>query len=148
MSALSLRAASFVGVIMKRKHASFEELLSSCDRVGPGDGADPRFDFRLTGRRTGRKALQLCDQVARTLAQVLTWESGDEFLREVQVEGVVPAPNAGRLLAIVSIPSDRQVGEVLERLARCAGRLRAEVAAAIHRRRAPELAFEVIRRRE
>lgn len=60
--------------------------------------------------------------------------------------GVDPAPDAGRLLATVAPgPTARRagLGGILERLDRAAGRLRAEVAEAVVRKRAPELAFTV-----
>src|SRR5271170_3715087 len=59
---------------------------------------------RQMGRVENRKALQLCSQVAETLALVLTGESGDDLLRDLLVESVVPYPTASRLL-VTLIPT-------------------------------------------
>jgi ribosome-binding factor A len=134
--------------LMKRKEPSRQNLLSCCDEIRPDDGLDPRIVFRRTSeRRTDRKLLQLCSEVARTLSHALTWEAGDSRLSLLQVEAVVPAPNSGRLLVTVSLPEASEsveAGQVLERLGRATGMLRARVAAAITRRRVPELAFRLL----
>jgi ribosome-binding factor A len=123
------------------------DLLSSCADVSPDDGQDPKTFFRKpSGKVANRKALQLCGQVARTLSRVLAGECGDDVLREVIVESVQPAPDSSRLLVTV-LPSPAagavDPATVLERLHRASGMLRSEVAAAIHRRRAPLLTFRV-----
>jgi len=59
----------------------------------------------------------------------------------------VPAPYASRLLVAVApspAPEAVEVAAVLERLDRVRGRLRTEVAAAVHRRKAPDLTFRVV----
>jgi ribosome-binding factor A len=71
---------------------------------------------------------------------------GDAVLSDLQVVSVVPAPNAGRLLVTVAAsPSgaERDAAVVQEHLRRGAGLLRTEVAAAIHRRKMPELTYQV-----
>ena len=50
-------------------------------------------------------------------------------------------PDCGRILVHVLIPADRSVADAIGALRRDASRLRAEVAKAITRKRAPELAF-------
>lgn len=111
------------------------------------------MDF-LTGRKPGfkshnegRKARQLCRQVADTLDLVLSGDCRDERLQALHVISVVPAPNSSRLLVTVSIDLpitafDRQ--EILEQLGQQTGRLRGEVAASIHRKRVPALVFHVV----
>src|SRR4051812_24793608 len=100
-------------------------------------------------RRKGaaqRKALQLCSQVAQTLHGALQGECGDDCLRDLLVEAVEPFPNAGRLLVTVSLsPAAAAVplAEILEHLERARGLLRSEVAAAVCRRKVPELVFRV-----
>src|SRR5262249_14454186 len=131
---------------MRPKKPSREELLSSCADVGPEDGQDPRAFFRKpSGGVKNRKALQLCGQVARTLSFILSGECGDAVLREVHVESVQPFPDSSRLLVTVHLDpaSEIQPATVLEHLRRAGGMLRSEVAAAIHRKRAPELTFRV-----
>jgi ribosome-binding factor A len=135
---------------MKRKYPSRNDLLSSCSDIGPDDGVEPRTYFRQSpdNKPHNRKALQLCGEVFRALSHSLAWELGDATLSELCVEAVVPAPNSTHLLVIVSLPDGVDPAIVRERLQRYMGRLRAEVAAAIHRRRVPELTFQIERRKE
>src|SRR5947209_545598 len=123
---------------------SRRRLLAACSEIGPDDGIDPRYDGHANAPRgPGRKALQLCRQVAEALDAAFTG-CGDEVLNGLCVTGVKPAPHAGRLLVTVAATPAAEpmpVAVVQERLCRAAGMLRSEVAAAIHRRRAPELAF-------
>src|SRR5262249_12520857 len=109
-------------------------------------GIDPRYDAKGdTGRVPNRKALQLCGQVRRVLSTVLAGNV-DEILRDLLVEEVKPAPNATRLLVVVSLTTltgSVLRSEVLARRATAAGRLRCEVAAEIHRRQTPELMFQL-----
>jgi hypothetical protein len=61
---------------------------------------------------------------------------------------VTPAAGANRLLVTVDLPASAPwvTGDLArERLERAAGLLRCAVAAAIRRRRAPELAFHIVR---
>jgi ribosome-binding factor A len=132
---------------MAFRRVSRRGLLSACADVGPGDGIDPRLEGRdRSGLVLNRKALQLSGQVARTLSGLLA-ESEDEVLRDLLVVSVVPAPYASRLLVTVA-PSPAaavvEVAAVLGRLERVRGRLRTEVAAAVHRRKAPDLTFRVV----
>src|SRR5947209_4145890 len=131
---------------MNPKKPSRRRLLASCADPTPDDGQDPREWKRGDApTRAGRKALQLCRQAAEALNQALG-DCRDEVLTGLVVVGVTPAPHAGRLLVTVAAgPSAEPVAAevVLERLGRAAGRLRTEVATAVNRRRAPELAFRV-----
>ena len=92
-----------------------------------------------------RKTLQLCGQVKDALYSALA-ACGDPVLQAAAVERVEPAPNAGRLRVLVTLPADGLPtrAEAETHLRRAAGMLRAEVAAAVARRHAPELVFEVI----
>ena len=81
-----------------------------------------------------RKTRQFCRQVQRVLNLALV-------AQDLFVEDVSPAPHCGHLLVHVAIPADRAIAEALGALQRDAGRLRTEVAAAIARKRAPELSF-------
>ncbi len=133
---------------MKSRKPNRKQMMASCDGLGPDDGLDPRFDARGVARRgPSRKTLQLCREVQRTLTVVLGGGCDDDVLRDLFVQSVVPAPNAGRLLVTVGLtPSGRPVEavEVLTRLQEAAGLLRGEIAAAVRRRKAPELVFEVV----
>jgi ribosome-binding factor A len=135
---------------MKPRKPSRRQLLSSCNEPGPDDGVDPRTFFRKpAGRGLNRKARQLCSQIGQTLSSILAWESGDDRLHSLLVESVEPAPDATRVLVTVSMPAaDGDAGPVLASLNGCTGRLRAELAATIHRKRVPELVFRVVGRGE
>ena len=124
---------------------------------GPEDGTDPiafhdrRGRYRAkTGRRgertPGRKALQLCGQVRDALHGILS-DCGDEVLHGLTVVSVEPAPNTGRLRVTVAVPrtadvTDRETAS--RHLLNAVGRLRAEVAASVNRKRAPDLTFVVM----
>ena len=135
---------------MKPRKISRKALHTGCERIEDRDGVDPRYGRPDHGdgppKVKNRKALQLCGQVAETLNLVLSGEGGADVLRNLLVESVTPAPNAMRLLVtLVPGPGAPPVdpADVLARVEQEHGRLRSEVAAAIHRRRAPELTFRV-----
>jgi ribosome-binding factor A len=131
---------------MRSKRVSPNELLSSCAAVGPEDGGDPHdFSKKPAGKVTNRKALQLCGQIAKTLSLVL-WECGDDVLRELAVESVQPAPTSARLLVTLSAPPGTDEADVLRHVDKAVGWMRQEVAAAINRRKTPELTFRVVKR--
>jgi ribosome-binding factor A len=122
-------------------------LLQACDEVGPDDGLDPRDWAKDYSRRgPGRKTLQLCRQVAEAL-NVAFAGCRNEVLAGLVVTTVAPAPHAGRLLVTVTAApsaSERTASVVQGHLVRAAGMLRSAVAAAIHRRKTPELAIQVL----
>jgi ribosome-binding factor A len=120
-----------------------------CGEPGPGDGCDPRDDAPAfdVGAHVGRKAMQLCQQVQEALSDAFATVCNDPLLRGLTVVSVEPAPNMGRLLVTLRLePEDDGLdgGEVVAHLQRAAGMLRCEVAAAISRRKVPELAFRVV----
>ena len=138
---------------MSRARRRADELTAGAAKVAAEDGSDPRRDFdrRTWGDRpsaSGRKAKQLCEQVERAL-QVVFPGLADEVLRGLVVVRVEPAPHSGRLLVTVAGPAPADATDplaaltVAEHLARASGHLRTEVAAAVNRRRAPELVFRV-----
>jgi ribosome-binding factor A len=95
--------------------------------------------------QAGRKALQLCGQVRDALGVILPGLA-DEVLRGLTVVSVEPAPHTGRLRVTVAVPSPADATDrttAAEHLGRAAGLIRREVAASVHRRKAPELTFEV-----
>jgi ribosome-binding factor A len=116
--------------------------------IGPEDGRDPKEFHQKpwdAPRQAGRKARQLCGQVKDALHLVLAG-CGDAVLRAVVVVAVEPAPHTGRLRVVCELPPDGGVDRAVAEghLRRAAGMLRAEVAAVVHRRYAPELTFDVI----
>ena len=134
---------------MSFRRVSRKDLLAACASIGPEDGIDPRLTRRAEPAKVAnRKALQLCGQVAQTLALVLSGETGDDVLRDLHVESVVPFPTTARLLVTVyravadpSVTDD----DLLRRLAGARGMLRCEVAATVNRRKIPDLVFRVRR---
>jgi ribosome-binding factor A len=130
---------------MTSRRISRKDLQAGTAEVGPGDGLDPRLDRRgQDGRELGRKTLQLCGQVARTLLGVLPC-CGDDVLRGLEVIQVTPAGSGRLLVTLGHSPSAPAVsaGVIREHLERAHGWLRNEVAAAVHRRKAPDLVFRV-----
>lgn len=132
---------------MSRRKRQANEWMNLAANLGREDGGDPR-EFHSkpwnAPRKANRKGQQLCEQVREALLTSLPG-CADRVLQSLVVVGVQPAPNSGRLLILVAIPGDVDQCGVTEALSRANGFLRAQVAAAIHRRRAPELSFEVIR---
>ncbi len=108
------------------------------------DGTDPK-QFRRAWdnpKQAGRKARQLCEQVRDALHAALA-ACGDPVLQALTVTAVDPAPHSGRLRVTLALPPDAGCDAATAAVARAAGRLRCEAAAAINRRYAPELVFEV-----
>jgi ribosome-binding factor A len=130
--------------MMSTRKPSRKDLRSSCDEISEDDGLDSRRFLRPARPRVpNRKALQLSGQVMDTLSYALAWECRDEVLQDLTIVSVVPAPNSTRLLVTVRQPPDRDPALVREHLQRASGMLRAEAAAAIHRKRVPELTFQI-----
>jgi ribosome-binding factor A len=112
------------------------------------DGVDPRsLHGDTSAGRAHHKSLQLCAQAAEALHVALAGECRDPVLQELTVVSVTPAAGSSRIVVSVALPAgDTGVTRelALERLDRAAGLLRCAVAAAVCRRRAPELAFRVV----
>lgn len=90
--------------------------------------------------------LQLCKQVERSAAFTLASVCESDALVGAAVASVAPAPDAGRLMVIIALASGmglQDVNEAKAVLLRAAGAFRAEVGRAVHRKRVPELVFEV-----
>ena len=99
-------------------------------------------------RRRSHKTAQLCRQVFRAVSLALS-ECTDDLLRDLIVHDVRPAPDASRMLvyvefSVAAAQAGAHVADAMERLASANGFLRREVAAAITRKRAPELMFIVV----
>jgi ribosome-binding factor A len=133
---------------MTRKKPARREMESLCAEIRDDDGIDPKDFFRKSHKRgiNDRKDLQLCRQVTETLNLVLSGELNDELLGSVYVVSVMPAPDASQLLVCLAALPGESVEEqvLLEQVRTVAGRLRAEVATAITRKRAPKLLFRFV----
>ena len=80
------------------------------------------------------------------MSLVLPGELADPVLQDLSVSKVLPAPDASRLLVLLTTGAEAEsLPHILDRLERVRGRLRSEVAAAITRKRAPELLFHLSR---
>jgi ribosome-binding factor A len=132
--------------VSRRRQTSYKQIRELCGEPGPEDGLDPRETLRQGARRKGgRKAHQLCGQVAQALNYAFA-VSGDDVLRDLLVVAIQPAPDESRLLVSVgsALATRCDAALVLAHLQRAQGKLRAEAAAAIHRKKVPELAFRVL----
>jgi len=127
----------------KRKE---EMLRALCANWHPDDGVDPREDKRRDDNnleKPDRKLHQLCRQAQRALQLALDALPHAAALG-LTLRDVVPAPNAGRLCVLVSVPTPALRAEAIALLNQRAGWLRTDVAAAVSRRRAPELTFQIV----
>jgi ribosome-binding factor A len=111
-------------------------------RAGDDPAADPAamFGGPPAGALHHRDA-QLCRQASEALSIALA-ASADPVLRDVTIASVEPAAGTARLMVTV-YPTERDPDFLVARLERARGYLRGEVAAAIHRKRVPDLAFQV-----
>jgi ribosome-binding factor A len=132
---------------MTRRQPSQKQLQDLCGQPGPEDGLDPRETLRQDARKKGgRKAHQLCGQVAQALNYAFAAVCEDDVLRDLLVVSCQPAPDESRLLVSVgsALATRCEPALVLDHLQRALGKLRTEVAAAIHRKKVPELTFCVV----
>lgn len=132
---------------MKKKKSSISPIPSLCSERGPEDGIDPRDLPRATAReKGGRKTHQLCAQVAEALQFALGGACNDDVLRDMGVVAVQPAPDESRLLVILaptlSGPCDPD--QVMAHVHAAKAKLKAEVAASVHRKKVPDLTFRVV----
>jgi ribosome-binding factor A len=92
-------------------------------------------------RRAEHKTRQLCRQVQRALSLAMAERGADPHLEQLYIEDVTAAPGCGHLLVHFMVPPDQSLSDVLASLRRETPWLRAQVAAAISRKQAPELSF-------
>jgi ribosome-binding factor A len=126
---------------MSSRRPSRKDIRLLCDSVGPEDGIDPRYLRKPSGQAPRRKTLQLCSQAREALVGALAG-CADGALRDLSVVAVTPA-GGGRLLVTLR-PNGADPATARDHLARAHGLLRREVAAAVHRRKAPDLVFQVL----
>ena len=128
---------------MSRRRRKGHDLNELAAELGPEDGSDPvEFHGKPwdAPKQAGRKGRQLCCQVKDALLVALAG-CADEVLQGLRVLSVEPAPHTGRLRVLVATEDRGGADRALER---AAGFLRSQVAAAVCRRHAPELLFEVL----
>jgi len=116
--------------------------------VYPDDEADPRRFFGDADRfsRGNWKLRQLCKQVERAATLTLMSVCESDSLLGASVAAVEPAPDSGRLMVTVVLGLGKG-GEVTTEakaaLLRSTAAFREEVARSIHRKRVPEVVFDV-----
>lgn len=100
----------------------------------------------MARKKGGRKAHQLCSQVGQALNYAFTAVCDDDVLRDLLVVAIQPAPDETRLLVSVgsALGTRCDPSRVMSHLAQAQGKLRAEIAASIHRKKVPELAFRIV----
>jgi len=115
--------------------------------VWPREDQSPEQYFGEPDRRKKNwKTEQLCKQVEHAVA-MLVGELADDVLLGAAVASVEPWPDAARLritVVLVSGKAQENTQEAHEALTRAAGVFRAEIARSIHRKRVPEIAFQVL----
>ena len=110
------------------------------------DGALPEAAF-AAALTMDSKSLQLCAQARRALELAVGAECRDEVLADLVVIEVMPDPTTRRLRVWLRGPTEMNEEDrkhLMGRLAAAKGFLRAQIAGSIHRKRTPELVFEVL----
>lgn len=111
-------------------------------RLDPTGSSSSKY-FGGGRARDRRKDAQLCEQVREAINLALA-ESADPVLAGASAISVDPAPNAGHLRVTIVAPPGADPGSLEDRIDDQSARLRAEVAAAIHRKKVPSLTFVAI----
>ena len=121
----------------KRRGKGAEFVYEDFAEILYGEGSGSRSDSRQVQRKTE----QFCCQVQRALNLALADTSVADIGCDLFVDEVSPGPDCGHLLVHIVVQDGYSVADALSALRRESPRLRSEVAMAITRKRAPELAF-------
>jgi ribosome-binding factor A len=126
---------------MKSRHSSLELMKELCGEIREDDGVDPReFVKREQRKESNKRDRQLCAQVRRCLDLALPEMLLRLNISTCEVLSVEPAPDASRLMVVIKANAG-EVDRIRPALDQLKGRIRAEVAQAVHRKRAPDLYF-------
>lgn len=126
-----------------------EQMLTMCGSLCDDDGLDSKKFHETKKERKqsdDHKRLRLCRQVAQTLSFVFS-ESKVESIRCLKLHEVIPEENRTALTVRLDRSSEFNEAEeieLLDILKEHEGWLRSEVAAAITRKRVPQLSFEFV----
>jgi hypothetical protein len=124
-----------------------EQGFPRTGEVYSDDEIDPRRFFGEADRpRRSWKALQLCKQVERAAALTLAGVGESNSLLGASVASVEPAPDPGRLMVTVILAAGKGVEDIAEAsaaLRQSTAAFREDVARWIHRKRVPEIVFDV-----
>lgn len=107
------------------------------------DGSSASKYFGGGRTRDRRKDAQLCEQVREAISLALA-ESADPVLAGASAISVDPAPNVTHLRVTIVAPPGADPRSLEDRIDEQSTRLRAEVAAAIHRKKVPSLSFVAV----
>lgn len=120
----------------------FAQMRSLCADLHDDDGEDPRHVARRRHRRRDNdtRTRQLCGQIGRALDLALGGRA--DALAGVTVHAVRPGADPQHL--IVELCHPRPTPALIAAVERARGWLRAEAAAAIHRKRVPELVVTLV----
>jgi len=133
---------------MNQQLRCMKTAAALCAELGEEDGIAPRFLIsKDAGKKSSRKALQLCKEAMRIVSLVLNGETRQPLLADLQVVSVRPEPDGLSLRVCVGhFASDFQVTEfeVLAALKPIQGLLRCALARALHRKHAPILSFQYL----
>ena len=121
----------------KRRGKGAEFVDEDFAEILYGEGSGSRSDSRQVQRKTE----QFCCQVQRALNLALADTTMVDIGCDLFVDEVSPGPDCGHLLVHIVVQDGYSVADALSALRRESPRLRSEVAMAITRKRAPELAF-------
>ena len=136
---------------MNSRKISLRAIAALCDEVGPEDGVDPRQVRRTPHRRKKDKKAKQVSRQAEMTVQLTLGALLDEALEDLRVVRVEHAPDSRRLLVVLgprgssTSTTEADAAEVVQKVEQ---HLRREVAAAIHRKRAPSLTFAFVGMRE
>ena len=133
---------------MKRKNASTELIKQLCGEIREDDGVDPRHSKRREQKPNYEKRdLRLGAQIRRQLELVLPELLFRAGVSCCEILSIEPAPDASRYsVAVVVDDEDFEIASSV--LASKKGLIRTEVAGAIYRKKAPDLAFELLPAKE
>jgi ribosome-binding factor A len=122
-----------------------KSALPLCAEFGAEDGIDPRYlNTKQARKKSSRKDLQLCKEATHIISLVLTGETGQPLLRDLQVLSVQP-DHIGQLSVTVGhYAADISDTEVLKALKRVQGLLRTALAHALNRKHTPTLRFHYV----
>ena len=134
---------------MNRSKRVIEEILKCCGSIGEEDGLDPKYDSKRDQHSQSKqnyKALQLAQQIKVTLHYVLA--ANQQLPLDLCIASVTPAPDSRRMRVLVAINTSDEnpvdLNAIENALREQTGSLRNEIAQSIHRKKTPNLIFEVI----
>jgi hypothetical protein len=123
-----------------------KDASSMVSELREGDGLDPRFDHRRRqrARNEGKPdyaAARLASQISRCVGGNL----GTDLLADFEVQSVTPGKGNNFVVLLSPIDPTREYDPKLiqQAAADLLPRLRAELAQAIHRKKVPNLTFQI-----